>query len=76
MTTLSCTNCPEVVKGTQKVASMAEKIQAEMYDISKFPDIKGKYRIMAVPCLVIDEEKVYFGKRDLEEILGLLEELE
>lgn len=76
MTTLSCTNCPEVVMGTQKISSMAEKIQAEMYDISKFPDIEEKYRIMAVPCLVIDEEKVYFGKRDLEGILGLLEELE
>lgn len=76
MTTLSCTNCPEVVMGTQKIASMAENIQAEMYDISKFSDIKEKYRIMAVPCLVIDDEKVYFGKRDLEEILGLLEELE
>lgn len=76
MTTLSCTNCPEVVMGTQKIASLSDKVQAEMYDIAKFPDIKDKYRIMAVPCLVIDDEKVYFGKRNMEEIVGLLEEVE
>ncbi len=76
MTTLSCTNCPEVVMGTQRIASMTEKVQAEMYDIAKFQDIKEKYSIMAVPCLVIDNEKVYFGKRNMEEILELLEELD
>lgn len=76
MTTLSCTNCPEVVMGTQKIASVSNKVQAEMYDLAKFPDIKDKYSIMAVPCLVIDDEKVYFGKRDMEDILGLLEEIE
>lgn len=59
--------------GTQKIASMSEKVAAEMYDIAKFPQMKEKYRIMAVPCLVVDEEKVFFGKRSLEEILGLLE---
>lgn len=74
MTTLSCTNCPEVVMGTQKIASLSENIEAEMYDLSKFPEYKEKYSIMAVPCLVIDEGKdVLFGKKGLEEILEILE---
>lgn len=76
MTTLSCTNCPEVVMGTQKIASLSPNIEAEMYDISQFPDLKAKYIIMAVPCLVIDGEKVYFGKRGVEEILENLEAMQ
>ncbi len=74
MTTLSCTNCPEVVMATQKLAALSDKIEAEMYDLSRFPEIKEQYSIMAVPCLVIDEGKsVLFGKKGIEEILGILE---
>lgn len=77
MATLSCTNCPEVVMATQKIASISDKIEAEMYDLSKFQEIKDKYNIMAVPCLIIDEgEKVLFGKKGLEEVLGILEEMD
>lgn len=76
MATLSCTNCPEVVMATQKIASVSERIDAEMYDLSKFPEIKEKYQIMAVPCLIIDKgEKVLFGKKGIEEILETVEKL-
>lgn len=76
MATLSCTNCPEVVMATQKIASVSERIDAEMYDLSKFPEIKEKYQIMAVPCLIIDKgEKVLFGKKGIEEILEAVEKL-
>lgn len=73
LATLSCTNCPEVVMATQKIASLTPLIEAEMYDLSKFPHLKEKYKIMAVPCLIIDEEKMFFGKRNLENIVELLE---
>ncbi len=74
MATLNCTNCPEVVIATQKIAALSDKIDAEMYDLSKFPDIKDKYSIMAVPCLIVDDgEKVLFGKKGVEEILEILE---
>lgn len=76
MATLSCTNCPEVVMATQKIASVSERIDAEMYDLSKFPEMKEKYQIMAVPCLIIDKgEKVLFGKKGIEEILEAVEKL-
>lgn len=76
MATLSCTNCPEVVMATQKIASVSDGIDAEMYDLSKFPEIKEKYQIMAVPCLIIDKgEKVLFGKKGIEEILEAVEGL-
>ncbi|MCM1183643.1 MAG: FAD-dependent oxidoreductase [Roseburia sp.] len=74
MATLSCTNCPEVVMATQKIASVSDTIEAEMYDLSKFPEIRDKYQIMAVPCLIIDKgEQVLFGKKGIEEILEAVE---
>lgn len=74
MATLSCTNCPEVVMATQKIAAESNQIDAEMYDLSKFPELKEKYQIMAVPCLVVDNgDKVLFGKKGIEEIVEVLE---
>ena len=76
MATLSCTNCPEVVMATQKIAALSDTIEAEMYDLSKFPEFREKYSIMAVPCLIIDEGKeVLFGKKGVEEIVGILEKM-
>ena len=74
MTTLSGTNCPEVVMGTQKMAAIHGGIQAEMYDLAKYPDYKKQYNIMAVPCLIIDGKHTVFGKHNLEELVGILEQ--
>ena len=74
MTTLSCTNCPEVVMGTQKIASLNPGVQAEMYDLAKYPEYKSRYNIMAVPCLIIDGTHTVFGKRNLEELVDILEQ--
>lgn len=74
MTTLSCTNCPEVVMGTQKMAAVNPGLEAEMYDLAKYPEFKKQYNIMAVPCLVIDGKQTVFGKHNLEELVGILEE--
>jgi len=77
MATLSCTNCPEVVMATQKIAALSETIEAEMYDLSKFPEFREKYSIMAVPCLIIDEGKeVLFGKKGVEDIVEILEKMQ
>ncbi len=75
MATLSCTNCPDVVMGTQRIASLSDNIEAEMYDLSKFPDIKAKYNIMAVPCLIIDDVHTHFGKQNLEQLVEIVEKL-
>ena len=74
MTTLSCTNCPEVVMGTQKMAALHPGLEAEMYDLAKYPEYKKQYNIMAVPCLVIDGKQTVFGKHNLEELVGILEQ--
>ncbi len=76
MATLTCTNCPDVVMGTQKLASISDKLEAEMYDLSKFPEIKEKFNIMAVPCLIIDQRHTFFGKKSVEELVTIIESVD
>lgn len=75
MATLSCTNCPDVVAGTQRIAALSDRVQAEMYDLAKFPEYKDRYGIMAVPCMVVDGEKTFFGKKSIAELVEILEEV-
>ena len=71
---LSCTMCPETVMSAQRIASLSENIEAQMFDIAHFPQLKEKYKVMSVPCLVVNHEKVYFGKKNLEDMVKILEE--
>ncbi len=70
LVSLSCTMCPELVTAAQKIASMNENVRAEVYDLNHFPELKDKYNVMSVPCLVInDGEKVLFGKKNVDQLL-------
>ena len=73
MISLSCTMCPEVVMAAQKAASISPHITAEMVDLMHYPELKKKYRIMSVPCMVVNDEDVYFGKKSLEEVVEIIE---
>lgn len=69
MVSLSCTMCPELVMSAQKIASLNEHVNAEVYDINHFGELKDKYNVMSVPCMVLNDEKVSFGKKNIEQIL-------
>lgn len=70
---LSCTMCPELVMAVQRIALENPDVEADIYDMAYFPYLKDKYQIMSVPCMIVNEKDVYFGKKSVEEILGLLE---
>lgn len=73
LVSLSCTMCPDLVIAAQKMASLNENISAEVYDLNHFPEIKDKYQVMSVPCLVInDGEKISFGKKNIRQLLELI----
>lgn len=72
MVSLSCTMCPEVVMGSQRLAAGSDHITAEMYDLQHFPEIKKQYKIMSVPCMIINDKDVYFGKKNVNEIAALI----
>lgn len=69
---LSCSLCPEVVIGAQRLAIENPNIEAEMIDIFEFPELKNKYNIMGVPALIIDDSDVSFGKQTIEDIIEKL----
>lgn len=74
LVSLSCTMCPELVMAAQSIAAANPLVRAEAYDVNHFPALREKYKIMSVPCLVINDEKVSFGKKTLGQLLQLLRE--
>lgn len=72
MVSLSCTMCPEVVMGTQRLAAASPFIKAEMFDLQHYPEIKKQYKIMSVPCMIINNKDVHFGKKNINEIVSML----
>ena len=69
---LSCTMCPDLVVAAQRMASLNPLIEAQVYDLNLFPELKDKYKVMSVPVLVINDDKVSFGKKNISEILKLI----
>ena len=73
LVSLSCTMCPELVTAAQRIAAENPHITAQVYDLNHFPDLRERYQVMSVPCLVInDGEQVSFGKKNIRQLLELL----
>ncbi|MEG0255579.1 MAG: FAD-dependent oxidoreductase [Vagococcus sp.] len=70
---LTCHLCPDVVAACQRIASVNHNVTAEMIDTSLFPELKKEKKIMSVPAMIINDEKVIFGSKNIEEILAELE---
>ena len=71
---LSSRLCPDVVVSAQRIAIENPNIEAEMLDIANFPELYEKYNMTAVPCLIINDEKISYGAKSLQEIIQLLTE--
>ena len=74
LVTLSCSMCPDLVVAAQHIAAKNQRIKAHVYDIRHFESLKERYRVMSVPCLVINDDQVEFGKKNIEQILRLISE--
>lgn len=72
LVSLSCTMCPELVTATQRIAAENPRVTAEVYDLNHFPQLREKYNVMSVPCLVVDGDQVSFGKKNVQQLLDLL----
>lgn len=75
LVSLSCTMCPDLVIACQRIAVVNSNIRAEVYDLQHFDDLNKRYNVMSVPCLVINDEKVYFGKKNIHQILEIIKEI-
>ena len=74
LVSLSCTMCPELVTAAQRIAAENPNVTAEVYDLNHFAALRDRYKVMSVPCLVIDDgETVSFGKKNISQLLELLD---
>ena len=74
LVSLSCTMCPELVMAAQRIAAENPKVTAEVFDINHFPEIREKYNVMSVPCLIVDDgQTVTFGKKNIRQLIELLQ---
>ena len=69
---LSCHLCPDVVVGAQRIAIENPNVEAEMLDIANFPELKTKHKVMSVPCMIINDEKVTFGSKSIQDMLSFI----
>jgi thioredoxin reductase (NADPH) len=72
LVSLTCTMCPELVMAAQRMAAENPLITAEVYDLNHFPTLREQYQVMSVPCLVINDDIVSFGKKNIRQLLDLL----
>lgn len=70
---LSCTMCPATVMAAGRIAAENDMVKVRTYDLALYPDLKERYQIMSVPCIIINDETVEFGKKSVEDLLSILE---
>jgi thioredoxin reductase (NADPH) len=64
--------CPDLVVAAQRIAASNHNVTAHVYDIRHFDDLKTRYNVMSVPCLVVNDSKVFFGKKNIIQVLELI----
>ena len=69
---VSCHLCPDVVVGAQRIAIENPNVETEMLDIANFPELKTKHKVMSVPCMIINDEKVTFGSKSIQDMLSFI----
>ncbi len=71
--TLSCNNCPELVAVAERVALENPNVTLDIYDLAHFEWLKDEYKVMSVPCMILDGKDVSFGKKTMKELLDIVE---
>ena len=57
----------------KRLAAANPHITAQAYDLNHFPALRDQYKVMSVPCLVVNHgRQVSFGKKSIAQLLDLL----
>ena len=64
--------CPDVVMASQRIAIENNNVDAHVFDLAHFPELKEQYQIMSVPCMIINDQDVYFGKKDIQQVIEII----
>jgi thioredoxin reductase (NADPH) len=74
LVSLSCTMCPDTVIAAQRIAAENSFVSAQVYDIRHFQALKNRYQIMSVPCIIINDGNISFGKKNIRQMLDLIQQ--
>ncbi len=69
---LTCTKCPGLVNSITHLMSYAPNLSLTVHDLNHAPELKDKYHVMSVPCIVLNESTVDFGLKDASELVEML----
>ena len=72
LVSLSCTMCPDTVIAAQRIAAENSFVSAQVYDIRHFEELKNRYQVMSVPCIIINDGEISFGKKNIRQMLELI----
>ena len=65
----------DIRRRIQKITGKTDLKIAVSLSCTMCPDLKEKYQIMSVPCPIINDSRISFGKKGIGQILDLLEEI-
>lgn len=72
---LTCTNCPEVVKALNVISILNPNVRHEIIDGALYQEEIEQLNIQAVPTVYANGEVLHIGRSSLGELLGKLESL-
>ena len=76
--TLTCPYCPRAVEMAHKLAIESDLITADMMESAEFPHLTQKYKVMAVPKVVTNEDNQFEGalpeKEFVENVMKILDD--
>ena len=64
--------CPDLVVAAQRIAAENPNVTAHVYDVRHFEDLRNQYNVMSVPCLVINNKLVSTGKKNISQVLDII----
>ena len=72
---LSCTMCPDLVAAAERIAADNANVTVDVYDLAYYPEMQKKYNIMSVPCLIVNDTGIHFGKKGVIDLLKIISEM-
>ena len=68
--TPTCPHCPSVARLAHRMALESPHISADVVEINEFPRLAERYRVQAVPVIVIEERVALVGAMDERALLA------
>jgi glutaredoxin-like protein len=68
--TPACTHCPGVARLAHRMALESPQVSADVVEIGEFPRLAERYRVQAVPVIVIEERVVLVGAMEEGDLIA------